>query len=636
MKLYGSSQVFFTFFFTAVSASLIGSPHHKEQLIPRSEQSIADTWDLTCMYKSFPDWDRECRLEMSYDYDALFKPYREAPRLSSHQLRELLDLYLRHERNLAKLGTWAHLNADQDTAHDAARQAQQVIQVRFHVFSEASSWIEPTILSIPLAELEQMVCSEELSCYKILLQRLIRRKEHTLPIEQESLLALSQRALCASQQAFSSINNADFRFPDIEDEQHVRHSLSHASYSVYMRSPDRTCRKNAFEALHNRYHEYENTLADLLNGQIQGHLFEAKARKYASCLESALWTDAIPTSVYHALIDTVRANVSVLHRYMQLKKRALGVDQLYPWDLQVPLVKEKIPTYTYDEAVELVRAACRPLGSHYVEQLTNGLTFDRWVDKYENKNKRSGAYSSGCYDSNPYILMNYKGILRDVFTLCHETGHSMHSYYSKTQPYHYSNYPIFVAEVASTFNEELLFHELLQRCGQDKELRASILNSKLDDLVGTLFRQTLFAEFELFVHERAERGEPITPRILNDKYLELIKYYYGEAVTPHELLASEWARIPHFYYNYYVYQYATGISAAHALASQVVHGSEKDAEHYVGFLKSGGSQFPIDLLRSVGVDMTSGRPVEQTIAYFGELLDQFEDHFAQTTLVRRS
>ena len=472
-----------------------------------------------------------------------------------------------------------------------------------------------------------MVASEELADYKILLQRLIRRKEHTLPAEQESLLALSQRAIGSSGKAFSSLNDADFRFPDIEDEQKVGYGLSHASYGVHMRSLDRTRRKNAFVALHNKYREYENTFADLLNGQMQAHLFESRARKYSSCLEAALWPEAIPVTVYHSLIETVRANVGVLHRYIQLKKRVLGLDQVYPWDLQVPLVKEKNPSYTYEEAVKLVQAACRPLGSHYVDTLSSGLISARWVDRYENKGKRSGAYSGGCYDSFPYILMNYNGILRDVFTLCHEAGHSMHSFYSKTQPYHYSAYPIFVAEVASTFNEELLFQELLARSKDDEALRASILSSKLDDFVGTLFRQTLFAEFELFVHERAERGEPITPQVLNDKYLELMKYYYGDSFAPHELIACEWARIPHFYYNYYVYQYATGISAAHALASKVVHGTPEEAEKYIGFLKSGGSQFPIDVLRSVGVDMTTGEAVKETIDYFDELLTQLEAHF---------
>ena len=587
--------------------------------IARSLQPPSDTWDLRSLYPSIAGWEEDFEQESREDFAALSAPYMAT--LTEQQLFDLLTLYFRLDRRLKKLYTWAHLNHDQDTANDEGKRALQRIAARYHSFSESFSWMEPKILSHSPDQLAAFAASEKLAPFKTFLERLVRLKPHTLPAEQEAILAMSGRATEAASKAFSAINDADFRFADVVDSTGQSHPLSHAAYGVLLRSGDRTLRQHAFETVHSTYQSYGNTLSELLGGEVQRHLFLARSRGYASCLEAALFPNAIPLSVYHSLIDTVRAHVDVLHAYIRLKKEVLHLDALSPWDLYTPLTAEAHMTYRFDEAVQLVLDSVKPLGSSYVERLREGLTKDRWVDRFENANKRSGAYSGGCYDSPPYILMNFKGQLRDVFTLAHEAGHSMHSDLSRRQPYQYSDYAIFVAEVASTFNEELLFNELLRRTTSPL-VRAAILNERLEDFRATLFRQTLFAEFELFVHERVERAEPITPAILGEKFRALNAFYYGDGLSLPPLSDAEWSRIPHFYYNFYVYQYATGMSAASALAASVIGGGERERERYLSFLQGGCSSFPIDLLREAGVDMRTSSPVESAIRRFSSLLEE--------------
>ena len=542
--------------------------------IPRALQPVQDTWDLAPLYTDFSAWKQDLEDESKLDYVAMAALYRTAQELSPKNLRELLDLYYSLERRLRKLYTWAHLFHDQDIANDDGKQALQLIMSRMHTFSESFSWINPKILSFSLEAIRGFLQSQDLQPYTVIIERLVRLKPHTLPEELEALIAMSHRAMDAPHKAFSAINDADFRFDAIQDSEGKSHPLTHATYGVLLRNPDRQLRQRAFETMHGKYQQYENTIAELLNGEIQRHYFEAKARGYSSCLEAALFPKNIPTSVYYSLIKTVRSHIHVLHRYVRLKKQVLGVEHLAPWDLYVPLTKEATPSYSFEQAIDLTINACHPLGKAYVDRLKDGLKSLRWVDRFENLNKRSGAYSSGCYDSPPYILMNFKGLLRDVFTLAHEAGHSMHSDCSRQQPFHYSDYEIFVAEVASTFNEELLCEELLRQGASSPAAQASIINEKLEDFRGTLFRQTMFAEFELFLHERVECGEPITPKILTEKYSELNSFYYGDDFNISLLSGIEWARIPHFYYDFYVYQYATGISAACALSKRVTEGGE--------------------------------------------------------------
>ena len=588
--------------------------------IARSLQSPSDTWDLTQMYPSLEGWEKDFEQACNEDYAALSEPYISALSLTDEQLSDLLTLYFRIDRRLKRLYTWAHLYHDQETANDEGKRALQRITARCHDFSEEFSWMEPKILSHSAEQLAAFVASRRLAPFATLLERLLRLKPHTLPAEQEAILAMSDRATEAASKAFSAINDADFRFADVTDSDGKSHPLTHASYGVLLRDKDRVLRQHAFESLYSTYQSYGNTFSELLGGEAQRHLFQARTRGYTSCLEAALFPNAIPLSVYRSLIDTVHSHIEALHAYVRTKKEALHLDELAPWDLHAPLTTEADTAYRFDEAVQLILDAMEPLGPSYVERLREGLTKDRWVDRFENTSKRSGAYSGGCYDSPPYILMNYKGQLRDVFTLAHEAGHSMHTDLSRRQPYQYSEYAIFVAEVASTFNEELLFNELLRR-NKNPRFRAAILNEKLEDLRTTLFRQTMFAEFELFVHERVERGEPLTPALLGEKFRELNAFYYGSSLSLPPLSDVEWSRIPHFYYNFYVYQYATGISAASALVANVVDGGERD--RYLSFLQRGGSAFPIDLLRDAGVDMTTASPVESAIRRFSSLLEEF-------------
>ncbi len=597
--------------------------------MPISRQAVAekDRWDLASLYPSLDAWQSELKSIVKtdsppfFDEVSLFKGKLEE---SPNNLLATLKAYFEMERKLRKLYTYAHLLHDEETAQEEPKKAYNTIVNIYHQFSQETSWMQPEILSLDASKLNKYLNDPLLKDYHFFLEKLARLKPHTLTGEQEELLALAGQALETPQKAFSAINNADFKFGTIKDSEGKDRELTHATYSLYLRDQDRILRKNAFMAMHKQYQSYENSLAELLSGVVQGHLFEARARKYSSCVEAALFPKNIDVSVYRALIDAVHSRIDLLHRYTSLRKRLLGLDELHYYDLYVPLVPSVDFTYSYDEAEELVINSMKPLGDAYADALDKGMKGERWVDRYENENKRSGAYSSGCFDSHPYILMNYKGILRDVFTLAHEAGHSMHSLFSrKNQPYHYSDYTIFVAEVASTFNEELLMQTLVKKAKTDVE-KAYLINEKLEDIRGTLFRQVSFAEFELFIHECAEKRIPLTPKLLKDKYLELTRFYYGPDLVVDPEVAIEWARIPHFYYNFYVYQYATGISAALALADGVKRNGAEAKDRYLAFLSSGSSDYPIELLAKAGVDMRTPKPVSDALNEFGSYTDQLD------------
>ena len=598
------------------------------RLIHRSEQHLEDTWDLQPLYSGMDEWKTALQKELLLDYDALVAKYKSAPKLTAAELRSLLDQYHEWDRNLDKLHTWAHLYHDQDVENDEGQQAVQTVTARRHSFFEAMAWIDSKIIGHDTAEIETFLAAPELAPYARSLSILLRNKPHTLSSEQESLLSLSGRATATAHAAYATMTDGDFVFPCVKDAEGRDRPLSHAAYYRYMQSSDRVLRKNAFHAYHEPFRQYENTFAELLHGEVLSHVFYAKARHYPSCLAASLDPLNIPVSVYHNLIQTVHSHVDLLHRYVHVIKQYQQLDEVHIYDL-APIAGPQTASYSYDAAVALVLEACQPLGSDYVNHLKAGLTTDRWVDRYENAHKRSGAYSGGCYDSPPYMLVNFSGTLNDVYTLIHESGHSMHSALSRSRPYHQSQYPIFVAEVASTFNESLLSYLLLQKSAGEKELQIHLIKEKIDSLRSLLFRQTLFAEFELFIHEQAEQGLPVTAKILKEKYLELYAFYYGDELVIDDVLGVEWARIPHFYYDFYVYQYATGASAAHALARRVVQGGEEAREAYLSFLKAGRSQDPIDLLRTAGVDMTTPKPIEEALAEFGRLLDRFEELVGQ-------
>lgn len=584
----------------------------------RDQIDISHQWNLESIYSTPLAW-QEAFTSLQWEAISSFKgklgegaETLQKAFLAIHSTQEKLD----------KLYTYASHRHDEDIANSSYQELFSKAFSRLSQFQQEIAWFEPELLHLPEDQLNVYLSSPLLKEYYHFLKKIIRLKTHTLSEKEESLLALSAQPLQKLHQAFSALSDADLPFPQVLDVEQKEHPLTHGSYQIYLRSNDRTLRKNAFLNYHETYSKYQNTFCQLLQGQIHRNAFLSKARHYDSCLEASLTPHQIPTKVYSSLIEAVNSRLSSLHRYVELRKKILCLDAIHPFDLSVPLIQEKEALVPYQEALELIIASVKPLGETYQQALQKGLCKEKWVDLLENKNKRSGAYSGGCYGTYPFILMNYKELPRDVMTLAHEAGHSMHSYFTrKTQPYHYGDYPIFVAEVASTFNEELLFQEWLKQTDNRSE-RLLLLNQKIDDIRATLFRQTQFAEFELWLHEQTEKGEPLTPSRLAATYQTLNQKYYGPSYAPEEAGAFEWARIPHFYYNFYVYQYATGISAALALAEKVTQGGEKERDAYLSFLKSGSSQDPIDLLLQAGVDMRTPVPVHQAIDLFDRLVEE--------------
>jgi oligoendopeptidase F len=535
----------------------------------------------------------------------------------------LFDSYLELQRRLEKLHTYAHLRLDEDLGNDVFKSDFGLISTLIHEFSLETSWIEPEFLTLNEEQFKKLISDSALTPYRFHLEKIGRMRPHTLSPQQEELMALSGKALDTAYRAFGALNNADMTFKPAVDSKGEEFPLSNGTYLSYLRSSDRQLRKSAFENLHRGFESHANTICELIQGQVQSHLFVSRARKFNGCLEAALFPNQIDKSVYENLIASVRARLPLMHKYVALRKQLLKLPDIHVYDLYVPLVEEAESNMNYEEARQAVVASVAPLGASYQNALKKGLLEDRWVDIYENIRKRSGAYSSGCYDSMPYILMNYHGTLNDVLTLAHEAGHSMHSLLSRTnQPYIYSQYPIFVAEVASTFNEQLLLKHLKTKAKTPKD-QAFLVNYQIEGIRGTIFRQTMFAEFELQLHKWAEEGVPLTPSMLKKYYVQLNKEYYGPDLTIDPELEIEWARIPHFYYNFYVYQYATGLSAALALFQKAM-ADDKTKNLYLEFLSSGGSKYPIDLLKVAGVDMKKSDAVNAAMDYFESLLGELK------------
>lgn len=589
--------------------------------LARNEIPAEHRWNVEALYLNPESWKMELKQVQGGDPKwpqiVGYKGKLHEPAAVAALLGSYLDL----QRRLEKLHTYAHLRLDEDLGNDSFKTDFGLISGLIHEFSLATSWIEPELIGLSEEQFQKLIRDAALAPYRFHLEKIGRMRPHTLALEQEELLALSGKALDASHKAFGALNNADMTFKPAVDSKGEEHPLSHGTYLSLLRSPDRILRKSAFINLHQGFDTYANTLCELLQGQVQGHLFVSRARKFESCLQAALFPHQIDRTVYENLIASVRKRLPLMHEYIALRKQLLKLPEIHMYDLHVPLVEEAEIKMNYEEAKQAVVASVAPLGPKYQHALEQGLLKDRWVDPFENMRKRSGAYSSGCYDSMPYILMNYHGTLNDVLTLAHEAGHSMHSLLSRThQPYIYSQYPIFVAEVASTFNEQLLLHYLKSKAASKKD-QAFLINYQIEGIRGTILRQTLFAEFELQLHQWAEAGIPLTPTLLKQRYMELNREYYGPDMVLDPELAIEWARIPHFYYNFYVYQYATGLSAALALFQRAM-GDEGVKEKYLGFLSSGGSKYPIDLLQSAGVDMRTSDPVDEALNYFEQLLKE--------------
>jgi oligoendopeptidase F len=593
-----------------------------KKLPSRSEIKVEDTWKLEDIFASDDAWEKEFE-----EVKALIPQMEKFKGKLGESAQTLYDALQEQDEltmRVSKLYTYAHMRYDQDTTNSFYQGLNDRIKTLYTQIASALSYVTPEILSIEESKIKQyMVEHKELKLYAHALDEITRERPHILSESEEALLAQASEVLGSSSNTFGMLNNADLEFPSIKDENGEEVEITHGRYIRFLESSDRRVREEAFKAVYETYGKFKNTFASTLSGTVKKDNFSARVRHYNSARHSALSTNNIPEEVYDNLVKTVNDNLHLLHRYIDLRKKVLGIEELHMYDLYTPLVKDVKMEVTYEEAKDYILKGLKPLGEDYLNVLKEGFE-NRWVDVHENKGKRSGAYSSGTYGTNPYILMNWQDNVNNLFTLAHEFGHSVHSYYTrKTQPYPYGDYSIFVAEVASTCNEALLNDYLLKTIDDEKQ-RLYLLNHYLEGFRGTVFRQTMFAEFEHDVHVRAQNGEPLTPELLTKLYYDLNKKYFGDNLVIDEEIGLEWARIPHFYYNYYVYQYATGFSAAAALSKQILEEGNAAVERYVGFLKSGSSDYPIEVLKKAGVDMTTSQPIEEALAVFEEKLTEME------------
>jgi oligoendopeptidase F len=587
----------------------------------REEIPEADRWDLTHLYPDDAAWEAElAALQARYPG---IKDFRGKLAGSPASLLAALELEKSIDQPLERLATYASLRTSENGADAAFLEREARLQNLHTEIVETCSFISPELQAVPDAKFAALVAAPELTPWQTVLTRLRRFKPHTLNEREERLLAMGSQPLEGHEETFSQLTNVDLKFGLIAGTDGQQSELSLGSFSSFLVKPDRDLRRRAFHQFYEEFTDHKFTLASTLANSVRADVFKARARDYPSALGAALFRHNIPETVYINLVGAVRANLAPLHRYYELRRRALGIETIHHYDTYVPLVPQVSTHLSFDEAIDRVIAAVHPLGEEYTRELAAGLR-GRWCDRYESKGKRSGAFSSGCFGSPPYILMNYKpDVFSDMFTLAHEAGHSMHTWYAqRAQTYQDHHYPIFLAEVASTFNEELLTHHLLEQTS-DPKMRAHLLNRQIDDLRGTIYRQTMFAEFEKIIHERQEAGEALTLDTLTTIYHQLLVTYFGPDFVLDPQLDLECLRIPHFYSAFYVYQYATGMSAALALSRQVLESG--DASRYLGFLRSGGKLDPIDTLTAAGVDMNSSAPVDRALELFARRVDELAE-----------
>lgn len=592
-------------------------------LRPRHQVPPADCWDLTKLYASDADWQAD--LERYRAQAERIPSFRGTLGESAAQLAAALTFVRDFGKLEDRLGAYAALRESEDQGLAAARDRSTRFTMAAAAAQTAWSYFDPEILAIPDERMAELLREPSLAEFAVWLGKLLRFKPHVLSEKEERLLAMQMEANQTASNAFSVLTDVDFEFGQL-DTPEGKKPLSHATFSLYLQSPNRELRRQAYEAYYAKYEEHKTTLGVLYEGQVQLDRYAARVRNHRSARAMALFPDAMPEAVYDNLIAAVHAGLPDLHRYYELRRRALGLDELCHYDVRVPLIPDVAWHHSYDQAVDVVLTALAPLGEEYGRELARGLR-GGWVDRYENKGKASGAFSYGSFDAEPYILMNFKeDLLDDVFTLAHEAGHSMHSYYSaRSNPFLCWHYTTFEAEVASTFNEQLLGRHLAGR-EKAEQARAFLVNKEIDAIVGSLFRQTMFAEFEARTHALVEAGTPLTVDLLRAEYRKLLERYFGPGVTLLEVSDLEALRIPHFYRAFYVYTYATGISAAIALADRVLAGGASARDDYFAFLRSGGSRYPLEALRLAGVDMASPGPVTAAISRFGRLVDQLGEH----------
>lgn len=588
----------------------------------RSEVPLGDTWDLTPIFGDDASWEAEL-LTLAARYEGIYS-FKGTLGKGPHELAKALEFEKSLDASTERLAQYAGLRISEDSSNSKALDRDGRLSSLCAKISEACSWVAPEIQEIPDAIFDSFLADPLLSEWLISLQRLRRLKPHILSTKEERLLSLSMPAIGGHHETFSQLTNVDMTFGSLTDDRGKVVELTQSSFSSLLQRPDREVRKAAFHKFYDEFTAHRYTLASSLASSVKGDVFLAKARNYPSALESSLFPDNVPVAVYDSLIEAVRSRLPVLHRYYGLRQRVFNLPDLHVYDTYAPLVSAVQNDVPFDEAIGMVLKSLHPLGSEYTETLGRGLSQERWCDRYENKGKRSGAFSYGTYQGPPYILMNYKAdVFSDIYTLAHEAGHSMHTWYARrTQSFQDYHYPIFLAEVASTFNEILLTEHLLAET-KDPSMRAYLLNRQIDDLRGTLFRQTMFAEFEKLTHATEESGAALTLKSFRKMYRGLLDSYFGTGVIIDDELELECLRIPHFYSAFYVYKYATGISAAITLATQVL--TTGDTGRYFGFLKSGGSKFPIETLDEAGVDMRSPQPVNAALDLFERRVTELEE-----------
>jgi oligoendopeptidase F len=580
-------------------------------------------WKLEDIYASNELWEKD--FTEVKNLAGKLGDFKDKLNTRADNLLKCLDANADMNRLFEKVYVYANMRSHEDSANGyyqglADRTESLAVEV-----SSASSFIVPEILTIPNDKLAGFINeNDKLGFYKKYLDEIVRTKPHVLNASEEQIMAMSGEMSNAPGSIYSMLNNADIKFPTIKDESGKEIEITKGRFIQLMESNDRRVRKDAFEALYSTYKKQRNTLAALLNSQVKSNLFNAKVRKYNSARESYLFPDNVPEAVYDNLIKAMHDNMHLMHKYMKLRKEMLGLDELHMYDVYTTMVKEAKMDITYEEAVETVKKGVAVLGEQYSKDLEKGFT-SGWIDVYENEGKRSGAYSWGCYGSHPYVLLNHTDTVNNMFTLAHEMGHALHSFYSDAnQPYIYAQYKIFVAEVASTLNEALLMHYMLKNT-TDKTEKMYLLNYYMEQFRTTVYRQTMFAEFEKIIHGKAEAGESLTADVLCQIYHDLNVEYYGPDMIVDELLDMEWSRIPHFYTSFYVYKYATGFSAATAIAHKIINEGQSAIDKYLEFLQSGGSDYPIELLKIAGVDMTTPEPINNALKVFEDLLNQMEE-----------
>ena len=590
-------------------------------VLQRNEINEKDTWDLSTIFETDQKWEEELAL--------LTEDTKEAASLEGHLLdsaESLLDIterYLDLSRRLEKLYVYAHMKNDQDTRVAKYQEYYAKAMTLYSQLDQVFSFYEPEFMAITEEQYQNFLAEEpKLQPYKHFFDKLLQNKEHVLSQREEELLAGAGEIFGAASETFAILDNADIVFPLVKDEDGNELQLSHGVYMRLVESKNREVRRGAYEALYSTYEQYQHTYAKTLQTNVKVQNYRAKVRNYKSAREAALAANFVPESVYDNLVSAVRKHLPLLHRYLALRSKILGIPDLKMYDVYTPLSSVEY-SFTYEEALKKAEEALAVLGEDYLSRVKRAFS-ERWIDVYENQGKRSGAYSGGSYDTNAFMLLNWQDNLDNLFTLVHETGHSMHSSYTReTQPYVYGDYSIFLAEIASTTNENILTEKLLQEV-QDDATRFAILNNFLDGFRGTVFRQTQFAEFEHAIHQADQNGEVLTSEFLNNLYADLNQEYYGLSKEDNPQIQYEWARIPHFYYNYYVYQYSTGFAAASALAEKIVHGSQDDRDRYIDYLKAGKSDYPLNIMRKAGVDMEKEDYLNDAFAVFERRLDEFE------------